>query len=407
MMKKVFSYLCSAGRSIISNKLYSTFYILGTAVAFILIILLLSAVRLVSRQARPFVNAANTIHISPDFEGGDGYSYGIATQDIERFVEAIPGAEKYCISNLEGTMAFVNGKVRSADVDFVDSRYFEVNDFNFISGRPFTDDGLPQAVILKSFAEKVYKTDPVGEKISIQKTDYRIVGVVDDFSPLQNPNERAVVWLPYKFNKFVPSGGSEYEIDIVFDSGMPSGEMKENLAHALTGYFTRNSTGGGGIRVSPSVLRTVQESKYDFAGGSAFGYGAAVILLLLILIPALNIMSLSSARIQASGMEIAIRRALGATRNQALLQMLSENVILSLVGFVIAAFFSGPCLSGIDRMLFSGGGSISVLTGFRFNFGVYAAALVLALLSALISGGIPAYNISRKNIADELKGRDL
>ena len=188
---------------------------------------------------------------------------------------------------------------------------------------------------------------------------------------------------------------------------MPSGEMKENLAHALTGYFTRNSTGGGGIRVSPSVLRTVQESKYDFAGGSAFGYGAAVILLLLILIPALNIMSLSSARIQASGMEIAIRRALGATRNQALLQMLSENVILSLVGFVIAAFFSGPCLSGIDRMLFSGGGSISVLTGFRFNFGVYAAALVLALLSALISGGIPAYNISRKNIADELKGRDL
>ena len=406
-MKKFLNYIRSAIRNILSNKLYSTFYILGTAVAFILIILLLSAVRLVGRQARPFVNAANTIHISPDFESSDGDTYGIATQDIERFVKAIPGTGKYCISNSEGTMAFVNGKVRPANVDFVDSRYFEVNDFNFTSGRPFTEDGLPQAVILKSFAEKVYRTDPVGERINIQKTDYRIVGVVDDFSPLQNPNERAVIWLPYKFNKFVPSGGSYYEIDIVFDSDMPAGEMKENLGHALTGYLTRNIPGGENTRISPSVLRTVQENKYDFAGGSAFGYGAVMILLLLILIPALNIMSLSSARIQASGTEIAIRRALGATRNQALLQMLSENIILSLAGFVIAAFLAGPCLSGIDRMLFSGSNSISVLTGFRFDFVAYAAALVLALLAALISGGIPAYNISRKNIANELKGRDL
>ena len=39
-MKKFLNYIRSAIRNILSNKLYSTFYILGTAVAFILIILL-------------------------------------------------------------------------------------------------------------------------------------------------------------------------------------------------------------------------------------------------------------------------------------------------------------------------------------------------------------------------------
>lgn len=406
-MKRALNYIHYAARSVLSDKLYSTFYILGTAVAFVLIILLLSAVRLISSDARPFVNAENTIHIDPYFNDAQGkFIGGIATQDIGPFVESVPGAVGYSISNIQYTIAFANEKVRSAAVSFVDSRYFEVNDFEFISGRPFTDATANQAVLLKSFADRCYAGDPVGETITIQKNDYRIVGVVDDFSTLQNPEEVAVMWVPYTFDKFIPSGGAQFfDIDIVFEKGMPVGEMKDNLKHSLQQYFSKQSDAG--VQVKPTDLYTLQEKKYDYAGGRVFGYGAAVVLFLLLLIPALNIMTLSSAKVQSLSREIAIRRALGASSREAFSQIISENILLTLIGFVFAAFLAEPTLSGIDSLLFKDDSISSILSGFQFNAGVYMAAFFMAMLFALIAGGIPAYNISRRNIANELKGRDL
>lgn len=409
-MKRVSDYLRSAIRNITSNKLYSVFYISGTAVTFVLIILLLSAVRLVSGNIRPFVNAGNTIRVSSNFYDMQGkFVGGISTPDILSFVESVPGAVSFNISNIQYTVAFASGKVRSAAVNFVDSKYFENNDFNFVAGRAFTGNDLPQAVLLKNFADRCYKGDPVGETIEIQKTEYKIAGVVDDFSVLQNPAERAVVWIPYKFDKFVPSGGSPFfDIDIIFDKEMPVREMKENLIHAVKQYFLSNGyRGNTEVRVSPGDFRTVQEKKYDYVGGSAFGYGAAVVLLLLLLVPSLNIMALSSAKIQASAREMAIRRALGATKTGIFRQLLTENILLSVFGFAIAAILAKPFLAGIDRLLFRDESVSSVLSGFRFDFPVYALSLVLVILFALIAGGVPAYKTSRKNIANALKGRDL
>lgn len=405
-MKKVLNYIGYSVRSILSNRMYATFYIFGTAVAFILILLLLSAIRLIGGGTRPFVNSENMIRVSPQYyDSRDEWVGGIATQDIGPFVESLPGAVDYSIGNLQYTIAFAGSKVRSAAVSFVDHKYFEINDFDFVSGRPFTDDNALQAVLLKSFADRCYADDPVGQTITIQKNDYRIVGVIDDFSALQNPYERAVVWVPYTFDKFIPSGGAFlFDINIVFDKGMSSDEMKENLSHAVRQYFSRRNIE---VRVRPSDFQTLQEWKYDYAGGSTFGYGAAAVLLLLLLVPALNIMTLSSAKVQASSREIAIRRALGATRRQAFAQIVSENLLLTMTGFVIAAFLASPALSGIDSLLFRDESVTSVLSGFRFGVPVYAGAFVMAVLFALIAGGIPAYNISRKNIADELKGRDI
>ena len=156
----------------------------------------------------------------------------------------------------------------------------------------------------------------------------------------------------------------------------------------------------------PDVL-TLQEAKFKYVGGNMFNYGAVAILLLLILIPALNLMTLSSAKVYASATEIAIKRALGATKRQAFGQIISENVLLSLIGYVLALIFVRPVVSLIDRLLYTSSNAVSVLSGISLDFSVSAVTLILALLFALVSGGIPAYRIANKNIAAELKGRDL
>ncbi|EHH01772.1 ABC transporter permease [Paraprevotella clara] len=404
-MKMILIYIRNAARSAWDDKLYSTFYILGMAVAFMLIILLFTAVRLVRSDAQPFVNAENMIRLETWFTDKNGNEIGgIETQDIERFVSALPGTTGYSISNTEEILVFANGKVRVANVGFVRDSHFEINEFDFISGRPFTENAVPQAVIAKSFADRSFPGNPLGEKITIQKQEYTIVGVVRDFSSLQNPFEKAVIWVSDKYNQFLPSYEECYSINILFDQNMLPHDMQENLIHALTQYYRIK---GIDANIKKDNVLTLQEAKYKYVGGSTFNYGAVAILLLLILIPALNIMTLSSAKVYAMATEIAIKRALGATKQQAFGQIISENILLSLVGFIFAVILVKPVMALIDGMLSTSGNTISVLSGFSLDITVLALTLVMALLFALISGGIPAYHTVVRNIAVELKGRDL
>lgn len=404
-MKMILIYIRNAARSAWDDKLYSTFYILGMAVAFMLIILLFTAFRLVRSDAQPFVNAENMIRLETWFTDKNGNEIGgIEAQDIERFVSALPGATGYSINNTEEVLVFANGKVRVANVGFVSGSHFEINDFDFISGRPFTEDAIPQAVITKSFADKSFPGDPLGEKMIIQKQEYTIVGIVQDFSSLQNPFERAVVWVSEKYNKFTPSYETCYSTNILFDPNMPVHEMQENLKHALTQYYQSK---GIDADIKKDDILTLQEAKYKHVGGSIFNYGSVAILLLLILIPALNIMTLSSAKVYAMTTEIAIKRALGATKRQAFGQIISENILLSLIGFILAVVLVKPLLGLIDKTLYTSGNTASVLSGFSLDITVLALTLILALLFALISGGIPAYHTAIRNIAVALKGRDL
>lgn len=403
-MKMILTYIRNAARSAWSDRLYSIFYILGMAVAFILIIFLFTAVRLVRSDAQPFVNAENTISLKKRFADKNGNEIGgIEAQDIERFVSALPGATGYSISHTEDILVSANGKVRVANVGFVSASHFEINEFDFVVGRPFTDEAVPQAVVTKSFADRSFPGNPLGEKITVQKREYTIVGIVRDFSSLQNPFERSVVWVSDRYNKFTPSYEQYYSINILFDRKIPVNEMQENLKHALTQYYQAK---GVDADIRKDDVLTLQEAKYKYVGGSTFNYGAVAILLLLILIPALNIMTLSSAKVYASATEIAIKRALGATKLQAFGQIISENILLALIGFILAAVLTGPVLALIDQMLYTNGDATSVLSGFSLDITVLAVTLVLALLFALISGGIPAYRTAIRNIAVELKGRD-
>ncbi len=403
-MKMVLAYMRSAARGAWSDRLYSAFHILGMTAAFILVILLFTAVRLVRGGARPFVNAGNMICLGKWFTDKNGdETGGIETQDIERLVSALPGAAGYSIGNTEEILVFANGKARVASVGFVSRSHFEINEFDFVSGRPFTGDAVPQAVVTESFADRSFPGNPLGEKITIQKREYAVVGVVQDFSSLQNPFERSVVWVPAEYNLFMPSYEECYSVNILFDPGTPVREMQENLRRALTRYYQAR---GIDADIKEDDVATLQEAKYKQVGGSAFGYGAAAVLLLLVLIPALNVMALSSARVRASVKETAIRRALGATKLQAFGQVVSENVLLSLVSLILAVVLVKPASALVD-MLYASDDAASVLSGFSPDFTVLAAALILALLFALISGGIPAYRAAIRNIAVTLKGKDL
>lgn len=138
----------------------------------------------------------------------------------------MPNCEERSICNTEHTSAIVGNNLFPASVGFVDHSYFVINDFEFLAGRPFTQqetwDVDKKAVISEKIAQRYFnKTSALGEKIEIQGNVYTVIGVVKDYSIFSTTKDLIQIWLPYSTNKFMPSGNMYYTLDIQFPANIP------------------------------------------------------------------------------------------------------------------------------------------------------------------------------------------
>ena len=152
---------------------------------------------------------------------------------------------------------------------------------------------------------------------------------------------------------------------------------------------------------------TVQEIKENAVGGEMFRYGMGVLMFLLLLIPALNIMTLSLSNTLNRSQEIAIRRALGASRMSSFMLIISENIILAFIGLFVAMLSFKPVMRLIESMFFDLTAEASFISASSLDWTIVCISLLLAVVFAVLSGGIPAYMMSKKNISSVLKGREL
>ena len=169
-MEKILSFLRSLWYNIVHDKLYSIFYVLGTAIAFIFIIILLQAMSLLRDDSAPFVNAGRSICFDSDIyttNNWDG-SYTLPYNIIQQLSEQINIIETGYMTHTESAFAVIDGKVRPASVGFVTPEYFEVNEFDFIEGKPFVEIAPKHAVITEDIADRYYNSNALGEKIEIQ-----------------------------------------------------------------------------------------------------------------------------------------------------------------------------------------------------------------------------------------------
>src|SRR5215472_1320481 len=120
----------------------------------------------------------------------------------------------------------------------------------------------------------------------------------------------------------------------------------------------------------------------------------------ILLIACVNVANLILARGFSRQKEIAIRTALGASALRVLRQVLTESVLLSLLGGAIGLSYAPFGVRLITAFL---GDKLPGAIEVKLDSGVLAFTAAISLLTGLLSGMLPAIRLSGKNVSQSLK----
>ena len=136
-----------------------------------------------------------------------------------------------------------------------------------------------------------------------------------------------------------------------------------------------------------------------------------LVIVILLLVPAINLSGMTLSQMRKRMSEIGIRKAFGATRGTLLVQILSESMVLTLLGGVIGLFISYIAIWLMRTWLLSNsfasissvfGGTPALSVTELLNPVIFLYAFVFCLILNLLSAGIPAYRMARKNVMEAL-----
>jgi putative ABC transport system permease protein len=121
---------------------------------------------------------------------------------------------------------------------------------------------------------------------------------------------------------------------------------------------------------------------------------------LVLLIACANIVNLLLVRNAAREREIAVRTALGASPWRLIRQLLTESILLSLLGGVLGVFFA---IAGLRALMALVPADLAILNGTGLNGWVMGFTIAICLATGIVCGLLPAVRTLRTNLAGVLK----
>ncbi len=126
--------------------------------------------------------------------------------------------------------------------------------------------------------------------------------------------------------------------------------------------------------------------------------GIAMLMVLFMLLPAVNLININISRIMERAGEIGVRKAFGASSWTLVGQFVVENVLLTLIGGAIALAGSYLVLQALTES------GLIPYAQFHLNYRIFLYGLSLAVFFGLFSGVYPAWKMSRLHPVQALKG---
>src|SRR6185437_159392 len=248
-----------------------------------------------------------------------------------------------------------------------------------------------------------FGSDPriTARTIIIDGKPYNVAGVLPPHFSLFGLNRSPDLWMPLAF---------------------PASEIRRDNASLV--IFARLNDGVTLAQANSDMTAIAQRLETEYPATNQ-GTGAHVALLqkefgqtigdallillaaagVVLLIACANVANLMLTRSAGRQREIAIRSALGARRKRLIRQLLTESILLGLLGGALGLLFAYGTIRLLPLLLPATGsiGEIPHASGLGINLPVLAFTFAVAILTGIVFGLAPAFQSSRTELTESLK----
>ncbi len=349
--------------------------------------------------------AVYTSDYSSGLYGSSSYPDYVDFRDQSDVFENLAAAEQ-TVSNATGET-----EAERLRGEVVTTNYFDVLGVKAQLGRTLQPSDDQSVVINDSLWQRRFNADPavVGQTLKLNGKPYTIVGVTDrSFHGLK-------IGLPFEFwlpatasSDLATSGRGDRSLELIgrLKPGVTIEQAQTQLttiAGRLAQAYPETNLGTLARPNEPRPVTVLRESRVEPA--AQVGVWRVSLLLfavvgLVLLIACANVANLLLARASARRREIAVRLAVGASRARLVRQLLTESLLLALLGGaagllatlwtarMLPRFFPENETKGLDLSL---------------DWRVLVFTLGVTLLTGLLFGLAPALQASRENLVPALK----
>ncbi len=401
-----------------SQPIVSCVTIIGIALAIFIIMITVMLQQVTVMPIAPESDRARMLYVDRGnivtSENSLRASASLADGTLRNLIYDLDGVENVSIFSTwigSSLLSSPDNPTFSVDVLKTDNSFFNIYDFVFIAGKPYTDtdvsSGLRKAVLTESVARETFGSpeSAVGKDIELNDVTYTVTGVTRDVSPVTN-RAYAQVWTVLTPSDPNRRGLGEYGAAIKAVSSDRFNEIADEINRRAE-IFSSSLQLDDDLRFNLEGGAKDQEGFKHATGADNEGLATKkrsqwFLYFILLLIPAINLSTMTRSRLRLRRSEIGVRRAFGCTRTRIIYDLLAENLMVTVAGGIIGLACCMIFGSLLFDTIYQAGGywsrynvastiSFSSLLDWR----IFAYTIFFCFILNLLSTGFPALQASR------------
>lgn len=421
------NYLTVGLRALAKNKVYAFINILGLSLGIAACLLILTFVRYEFSYDSWMPGAERAYQLQNFYaqteRGGEEMKLQVSSfASGTALAKDFPQIEKRVYITGQGIVFLLNGQaVRPDRAYFADGNLFDILQVPFVQGDRAHALDDPHALVLSESEARARfgKADPMGKTITLMsdemREDYRVTGVFQDFPRNSHIRPNVIARFnpqtyfaknPDFLTSWNSQGGYNY---FKLREGADAGD----IAAQLPAWEKRNipDDRDGGTVSNPGDyqdwrLTNVRDVHLGEAQNAAATLGSdrqtivtfAAVALMILGMACINFTNLATARASQRAREVALRKVLGATRRQLILQFIGESILVAAIATLVALALAEIALAPLNGFL-----DAEMEIHYFGSGGILLPVIALTILVGLAGGVYPALYLSRFQPARVLK----